>query len=202
MILNEDFIIEPFINKKETFLFSSFLSFDKYYWGRFFIRDTKIIKPINRINSYLPIDYNTMYINRPIAYVGSVFFFSLDYWQPHYSLMSPTSSVLRTYSSGFILKLYLILPKKFRRSSLYMTTYHFRFFKTFLPPKKKLEVRTAICKSYKRRYSFLINKGLIPFSKTHLTNILFALKTLMIPYTWRRVAPIKKRIRKRLSIRG
>lgn len=200
MILNENFIIEPFINKKDSFLFSSFLNLDKYYWGRFFILDTTIIKPINRINSYLPIDYNAIYVNRPIAYVGSVFFLSLDHWQPHYTLMSPDNLVLRTYSSGFILRLYLILPKKFRRSSIYITNYHFKFFKTFLPVKKKLEVRNAICKSYKRCFNSFINKGLIPFSKTHLTSILFALKTLMIPYTWRRVAPIKKRIRKRISI--
>lgn len=198
MILNDTFILEPYINKKHWFLSSSFITKSKYYWIGFFLMDCNSIVDINTLNSYNPINYNMIYITKPTMYVGSIFFFSLNYWQPNYCLMAPNNSIIRTYSSGFILKLYLILPKKFRRSSMYMTTYHFRFFKSFLPVKKKLEVRTAICKSYKRKYTNLITKGLIPFAKTHITNLVFSVKALTIPYSWRRVAPIKKRIRKRI----
>lgn len=196
MILEDNFIVEPTLFKDDLISSSNFVSIAKYYWPYFFVIDKTIIsRKITNLNLY-----NKIGLVKFKILIGSIFYFNLKKWKPNYALINSDSKLVRTYSTGFILKLYSINLKKFRRSTKHLTSFHFKFFKSYLPVKKKFEIRMGLCSSYKRRYSLLILKGLIPFAKTHLTNILFLTKLLTTPYTWRRVSPIKKRIRKRLKI--
>ena len=115
--------------------------------------------------------------------------------------MNYNGKVFRTYSTGFILRLYRIESKCARRDPS-RSLVSISFFKKYLPNKILNSLRYTICKGYKRKYDFFLQTQLIPFIKQKFDGLVFVPKVLQQHYDWRRIAPIKKRIRKRLSIRS
>ena len=138
---------------------------------------------------------------RPTPASATLFRVSLEGWQPMYTLVGPSGAPIRTYSTGFIMRLYGGQGKRLRRD-VARAPVSMSFFKRYLPPKGAGELRLGVCQGYKRRYDYFLQSALAPFAASHLDGLTMATRTLLKQYCWRRVAPIKKRIRKRLGIRS
>lgn len=118
-----------------------------------------------------------------------------------YALVSPAGRTVRTYTTGFILRLFNIRGKCSRRDPR-RGLVAVSFFRRYLPPRPPGELRLGVCRQYKRHFDFFLHTNFLPFAKSSLDGLVFDSRTLTTAYRWRRVAPIKKRIRKRLGIRS
>jgi len=136
----------------------------------------------------------------PLA-IFATFQVSFARWQPLYTLSKQPARTLRTYSTGFILRLYGVNTKCTRRAMNRGAT-SITFFKRYLPRWEGYPGCIVVCRSYKRRFDFFIQTQLAPFAYRYLGGLVFTPKLVQRFYKWRRVAPIKKRIRARLGIRA
>ena len=130
----------------------------------------------------------------------SIFIIRMAGWQPFYSLSDSCGSLLLTYSTGSILSLLGVTSKQARRDPKRGVSI-VNFLYKYLPDQEDDSISLAICSGYKKRYDSFLQLQLFPFLKDRHNIIIFSTKLLTCAYKWRRVAPIKKRIRNRLGIR-
>jgi len=131
----------------------------------------------------------------------SILQFNFARWQPFYTLFHFDGSVKRAWSTGGILGLLGAKAKCMRRATKSFATV-ITFLGRLLPQLGWHSRHLGVCRGYKKRYDYVIHTSLLPFAKEHLSGLVFTLRTITHAYSWRRVAPIKKRTRKRLGIRS
>lgn len=118
--------------------------------------------------------------------------------QPHFSILQAGHKALKTYSFGYILRLYLIQTKHTRRDVRRLTLFT-AFFRKYYRVLFKRRHSTLIINGYQRRYNLFIYTNLIPLARALMTQVVFLPKTLRGFFLFRRVKGVKKRIRKRLK---
>lgn len=138
----------------------------------------------------------------PYPWVGDYHFqVNLSKMQPFYTTLGEGRSVHKTFSTGCILRLYRVVAKRDRRKTE-KGPLAIRFFKRFLLRYLLRAETTAVCSGYRRRYSFFLATALLPFARAYALDLIFAPKALTGAFSFRRVKAIKRRIRKRLGVRG
>ncbi len=122
----------------------------------------------------------------------------IDREQPRYLLLNSNTRLLNFFSTGFILRLYGIFAKYFRRMSERHSSVILFFLKFF---KKKLYNSSGafVLKGYKRKYMYFINLLLTKLVIGNFNYIYLFPQLRMNLYFFRRVKPIKKRIKKKIN---
>jgi hypothetical protein len=133
--------------------------------------------------------------------VVSVLQVNFAHWQPFYTIFKPWGLVYKAFSTGALLSLAGQAGKHSRRSPASILT-AVSIFKRFFPKRGSWQLRLFICRAFKKRYDPYLQSALVPFALRHFDALVFNTRQLMHTYKWRRVAPIKRRIRKRLGIRS
>lgn len=118
--------------------------------------------------------------------------------QPHFTLLQAGHRPLKTYSFGYLLRLYLIQTKRTRRD-IKRLTLATAFFRKYYKALFKHRHSTLIINGYQRRYNLFIYSNLVPLAHNLMTQLVFLPKTLRGFFLFRRVKGVKKRIRKRLK---
>lgn len=149
---------------------------------------------------YLPFFYTFNLKNQNLNFPKEIlnFHLNLTKLQPHFSLLGLDQKVLKTYSFGSILRLYLLKTKRLRRDTKRISV-GLNFFTKYYNQKFNKAQTYIVIKGYKKRYEFFLKTQLSEFAKTHGTSVVFLLKYLTGFFLFRRVKAIKKRIRKRLN---
>ena len=123
---------------------------------------------------------------------------NLSKLQPHFTLLQAGHRPLKTYSFGYLLRLYLIQTKRTRRD-IRRLTLATAFFRKYYKALFKHRHSTLIINGYQRRYNLFIYTNLAPLAQSLMTQVVFLPKTLRGFFLFRRVKGVKKRIRKRLK---
>lgn len=118
--------------------------------------------------------------------------------QPFFSILTPGTHTHKSYSTGVLLRLYLITAKK-RRRSVGGYPLLLKFFNTYFVNVFKSCYFVVAVTGYKKRYQRFITQHVIPFAKANQGDIIFLTKTMTGNFLFRRVKAIKKRLRKKLN---
>lgn len=139
--------------------------------------------------------FSNFYLNT-ISFYFQVF---IDREQPRYVLLDLNAKLLNFFSTGFILKLYGIFSKCFRRMSERHSSV-ILFFLKFFKKKLLLSKGAFILTGYKRKYLYFINLIINKLVTTRFNSLYVFPRLKMNLYFFRRVKPIKKRIKKSMVL--
>ena len=133
--------------------------------------------------------------------VAAILQVNFAHWQPFYTVLKPCGLVYKSFSTGTLLRL-VGRGGKYRRRAPNSIVTAVSIFRRFFPRRRPGQIRLCVCRAFKKRYDPYLQSALVPFALRHFDALIFNTRQLMHAYKWRRVAPIKKRIRKRLGIRS